>query len=305
MRGRPMIRFLVLAFTVFGLTVAPLSAAAQSATPRINPLTGKPYSAASQAEFERQQRESEEQSRMADEAAAEDNRLFQEMRARNAEQIRQFDEAIEDWSETHTSPPGTTETFVSTSYDNDTALGERAEITFYNKWDVPTHKIEFGPDGKPTGPVTQTQQGKVWETIGPRIPPGGGVETSYGEDFDGNRIITSARIYGENGKILGDYQFNFDGVPWRGETRDPETGLRNGGFQDERLKPPRAKPRRPLAHALSGATDHGRLRALSGPDERAQRSGASDQHHRHRDEVAVGAAPEGLPAGAEADPHAL
>ncbi|MDP2258675.1 MAG: hypothetical protein Q8J89_03030 [Caulobacter sp.] len=242
-----MVRFLLLAFAALALSCAPLVAAAQTATPRINPLTGKPYSAASQAEYERRQRENEELSRMAEEATAQDNKAFEEMRARNAEQIRQFDEAIETWKENATPPPGTTETFVSTSYDNDTALGERAEITYYNKYDVPTHKVQFGPDGKPTGPVTLTQQGKVWETIGPRIPPGGGVETSYGEDFEGNRIITRARIFDADGKNLGDYKFNFDGVPWWGETRDPETGLRNGGFMDERLKPPEATVGGPLA----------------------------------------------------------
>ncbi|MCF8506694.1 MAG: hypothetical protein K9G59_17435 [Caulobacter sp.] len=226
----------LIALLTLGLTAGP--GFGQERPPRINPLTGKPYSAAGQAEYERKQREAEEQSRMAEEAAAEDNKAFQELRARNAEQIRQFDEAIETWEDTNAPPPGTTETFVSTSYDNETALGERAEITFYNKWDVPTHKIEFGADGKPTGPVTQTQQGKVWETIGPRIPPGGGVETSYGEDLDGNRIITRASIFGADSLRLSTHEFNHDGVPWQGETFDPETGLRNGGFQDLRLKPP-------------------------------------------------------------------
>lgn len=241
-----MVRFLLLAFAALALAGAPLVAAAQTATPRINPLTGKPYSAAGQAEYERKQREAEEQSRMAEEASAQDNKAFEEMRARNAEQIRQFDEAVETWREDTPPPPGTTETFVSTSYDNETALGERAEITFYNNYDVPTHRVAFGPDGKPTGPVTQTQQGKVWETIGPRIPPGGGVETSYGEDFEGERIITRARIFGADGKNIGDYKFNFDGVPWWGQTRDPETGLINGGFMDERLKPPEATLGGPL-----------------------------------------------------------
>jgi hypothetical protein len=239
-------RWFLLLAAFLSLSLSAVSAAAQTATPRINPLTGKPYSAASQAEYERRQRENEELSRMADEATAQDNKAFEELRARNAEQIRQFDEAIETWKDTNTPPAGTVETFVSTSYDNETALGERAEITFYNKYDVPTHKVQFGPDGKPTGPVTLTQQGKVWETIGPRIPPSGGVETSYGEDFEGNRIITRARIFTAGGKGIGDYQFNFEGVPWWGETKDPETGLRNGGFMDERLKPPEATVGGPL-----------------------------------------------------------
>ncbi len=239
-------RWFLLFAALLSLSFSAVSAAAQTPAPRINPLTGKPYSAAGQAEYERKQREAEEQSRMAEEAAAQDNKAFEELRARNAEQIRQFDEAIETWKDTTPPPPGTVETFVSTSYDNETALGERAEITFYNKYDVPTHKVQFGPDGKPTGPVTLTQQGKVWETIGPRIPPGGGVETSYGEDFEGNRIITRARIFTAGGKSIGDYKFNFDGVPWWGETKDPETGLVNGGFMDERLKPPEATLGGPL-----------------------------------------------------------
>lgn len=240
-------RWFLLLAAFLSLSLSAVSAAAQTSTPRINPLTGKPYSAATQAEYERRQRENEELSRMAEEAAAADNKAFEEMRARDAEQIRKFDEAVETWKENATPPEGTRETFVSTSYDNDTALGERAEITYYNKYDVSTHKVQFGPDGKPTGPLTQTQQGKVWETVGPRIPPDGGVETSYGEDFEGNRIITRAQIFGPDGKNIGDYRFNFDGVPWWGETTDPETRLRSGGFMDERLKPPETTMGGPLA----------------------------------------------------------
>lgn len=242
-----MARVLIVLFAIlaFGLTAG--TGFGQERPPRVNPLTGKPYGPKALAEYEaaiKQQQAEEEAARAASEEA---EQRWREARARNAEQIRAFDEAIEDWREEHPAPAGTQESLVATSYDNDTALGEHAEITYYNSSDVPTHKVQFGPDGKPTGPVTQTQQGKAWETIGPRIPPGGGVEISYGEDFDGNEIITEAHIYDARGKSFQSYEFNFDGVPWRGETRDPETGLRNGGFQDDRFKPPPRTMGGPLA----------------------------------------------------------
>lgn len=235
----------LLAVLALGLTAGP--GFGQEHPPRVNPLTGKPYGPKALAEYEaaiKQQQAEEEAARAASEEA---EQRWQEARARNAEQIRAFDEAIEDWQEEHPAPAGTRESLVATSYDNDTALGEHAEITYYNDRDVPTHKVQFGPDGQPTGPVAQTQQGKAWETIGPRIPPDGGIEVSYGKDFEGNEIITEAHIFDAGGRSLQSYEFNFDGVPWRGETRDPETGLRNGGFQDDRFKPPPRTLGGPLA----------------------------------------------------------
>lgn len=241
----PRVLFACLVLLILFLAAGP--ALGQGGPPRVNPLTGKAYGPKALAEYEaaiKQQQAEDEAARAASEEA---EQRWQEARARNAEQIRAFDEAIENWQEEHPAPAGTRESLVATSYDNDTALGEHAEITYYNDWDVPTHKVQFGPDGQPTGPVTLTQQGKAWETIGPRIPPGGGVEISYGEDFDGNEIIAEAHIFNAGGKSFQSYTFNFDGIPWRGETHDPETGLRNGGFQDDRFKPPERTMGGPLA----------------------------------------------------------
>lgn len=241
-----MVRWLVLAFAVLGLMAAPLVASAQT-TPRINPLTGRPYSPQAQGEYERRLREDAEQDRIAQEAADQYEKDFAEIRARAADQVRQFDTEVEAWRASHTAPAGTTESFIVSRYSGETALPESATITYYNRWREPTHKVEFGPDGKPTGPVTQTQQGKAWETIGPRIPPGGGVASYYGKDFDGEEIIRFAEIYGPDGRTVATFDFNFEGVPWQGELFDPATGKRTGGFLDERLRSPEPTFGGPLA----------------------------------------------------------
>lgn len=233
-----MARVLLLLFALLTLGLSAGPSLGQERLPRINPLTGKPYGPKAIAEYEAEMKRLEAEDEAVRQASEESERRWEEARARNAEQIKAFDDAVEDWQEANPAPAGTREALVHTSYDNDTALAEGADITYFNRWDIPTHKVSFGPDGRPTGPVTQTQQGKAWETLGPRIPPGGGVEIAYGEDFEGNEIITEAHIFGANGRQLQSYEFNFDGVPWRGETRDPETGLRNGGFEDPRFKPP-------------------------------------------------------------------
>lgn len=189
-----------------------------------------------------QQRIDDEQDANAQKEAEEANKRWEEMRARNAEQIRKFDEAIEDWRDENPSPPGTVEEFVSSSYDEETALGESARIVFYNRQDVPTHQIEFGPDGKPTGPVTLTQQGKAWETIGPQLKDGAQWEPVYGRDPYGDITIVSADII-KDGRTVSRFHFNEEGVPWKGENwrydgvPRGEPGINSGGFYDPRLEP--------------------------------------------------------------------
>lgn len=189
-----------------------------------------------------QRRVDAEQDANAQKEAEEANKRWEEMRARNAEQIKKFDDAIEDWLETADKPPGTVEDFVSSSYNEDTALGESARVVFYNRQDVPTHQVDFGPDGKPTGPITLTQQGKAWETIGPQLKDGAQWEPVYGRSPEGDVIIVSADII-KNGRVDTRFFFNEEGVPWKGERWSyegippGEPGITRGGFYDPRLEP--------------------------------------------------------------------
>ena len=239
---------LLLALLTLGLTAGP--SFGQERLPRINPLTGKPFGPKAIAEYEAQMQQIAADEAAAREASEEAEKRWEEAHARNADKIKAFDDAVEDWREANAAPAGTKESMVHTSYDNDTALAEGADITYFNRWNVPTHTVSFGPDGKPTGPVTQTQQGKAWETIGPHIPPGGGVAISYDKDFDDNEIIRYVRIFDKDGWVIATYDFNFDGIAWQGETFDVETGKRNGAFQDESLKPPKRTLGGPLASPL-------------------------------------------------------
>ena len=240
----PRVLFACLALLILCLAAGP--SLAQERLPAINPLTGKPFGPKAIAEYEAEMKQRDEEEAAARRVSDEAEKRWDDARARNADRIKAFDDAVEDWRVTHPAPAGTKESMTHTSYDNDTALAEGAQITYFNGSNIPTHTVSFGPDGKPTGPLTQTQQGKAWETLGPKIPPGGGVATSYGKDFEGNEIITYARVFNEGGWVIGEYDFNFDGIAWRGETWDPGTGHRNGGFQDDRLKPPEASMGGPL-----------------------------------------------------------
>ncbi|HYE45060.1 MAG TPA: hypothetical protein VEA44_04720 [Caulobacter sp.] len=185
----------------------------------------------------RAKKQADEEDRMAQEASDADNRRWEEMRALNAERIRQFDEAVEDWVETAPKPPGTAESFIHLTYDNDTALGEGGEVVFFNRHNVPTHRVTFGADGKPTSEITLTQQGKVWETIGPQLADGANTWTaSYARDPDGNEIITKAQVV-RNSRVIAEYHFNQDGLPWMGERFDASE-TRIGGFYDPKFEPP-------------------------------------------------------------------
>jgi hypothetical protein len=162
---------------------------------------------------------------------------YKEARARNADRIDAYDDAIEAWRKANPAPAGTKESMIASSVDYETALYESTTITYFNRWNVPTHTVSFGPDAKPTGPVTQTQQGKAWETIGPQIPEGGIVGLSYGKDFDGNEIITRVQIGDERGYRTAEMEFNFEGIAWRTEYWG-EDGKRRGGQLDESRRPP-------------------------------------------------------------------
>jgi hypothetical protein len=172
------------------------------------------------------------------EAANEEARIADEaLRREKAADIRAHDAQVDAWREAHPAPEGTRDTLVHDRYD-DAYNPESTELIYINKYQIPTHTVELGPDGQATGPVTQTQQGKAWETIGPKVSPGQPPGLLFGEDENGERTITEAEIPGPDGRhIIAKYEFNEDGVPWRGETFDPETGQRTGGFQDDRLKP--------------------------------------------------------------------
>lgn len=238
---------------------APLSAWSQGGAPQGGPpMTRGEHMAKLKAEREQrfadararseairaeQRRVDAEQDAMAQKASDEANARWAEMRARNAEQIKKFDDTIEDWREDNPSPPGAVEEFVSSSYDEETALGESARIVFYNRQDVPTHQIDFGADGKPTGPITVTQQGKAWETIGPQLVDGAKWEPTYGRSPEGDVIIVSADII-KNGRVDTRFFFNGEGVPWKGQRWSYEgvppgkPGIVRGGFYDPRLEPP-------------------------------------------------------------------
>jgi hypothetical protein len=209
-----------------------LGSAGDGLAQRINPLTGKPLSKAAQEYLERQKAEDARMDAANDIARAEEDAL----RASKAEQIAADDARTAQWMKDHPSPPGTTEALVSPSYGDDYVL-ERTKITYFNKSGIPTHTVELGPDGKATGPVTQTQQGKAWETIGPRTTPGKPTAITYGRDENNEEVIRRVTIPGPDGRTVAEYEFNDEGIPWRGETFDPVTGQRTGGFLDERLKP--------------------------------------------------------------------
>lgn len=234
----------LLALFTVGLTSGP--AFGQERLPRINPLTGKPFGPKAIADYEAELRQIQAEEDAARKTSDEGQKRWEEARARNADRIRAFDDSVEGWRKSHPSPAGTRESMVATSYDGETALPEDATLTYFNGAGIPTHVVQFGPDGRPTGPVTLTQQGKAWETIGPHIPPGGMVDYDYSRDFDGVEIIKGVRIADSNGRVVAKYDFNFDGIAWRGQTFDGETGVPNGGFQDERLKPPPATVGGPL-----------------------------------------------------------
>lgn len=172
------------------------------------------------------------------EAANEEARIADEaLRREKAADIRAHDAQVDAWREAHPAPEGTRDTLVHDRYD-DAYNPESTELIYINKYQIPTHTVELGPDGQATGPVTQTQQGKAWETIGPKVSPGEPPGLLFGEDENGERTIREAEIPGPDGRhIIAKYEFNEDGVPWRGETFDPDTGQRTGGFQDDRLKP--------------------------------------------------------------------
>ncbi|MDB5472374.1 MAG: hypothetical protein JWR84_3934 [Caulobacter sp.] len=191
--------------------------------------------------IEQQKAEAEAEERLDEEEAwkafKEAEKKYEEARARNADKINQYDDAIEAWRKANPSPAGTKETMISSSVDYETALYESATVTWFNKYNIPTHTITFGPDAKPLGPVTQTQQGKAWETIGPEIVKGGVFGLSYGTDFDGNQIITRAQIGDEHGYRTAEMQFNFEGIAWRTEYWG-EDGLRKGGQEDLTRRPP-------------------------------------------------------------------
>ncbi len=190
-------------------------------------------SAAAQAQL----KQMAEEDAAAERAYEADRVRDQELRRQHADEIRAHDKAINDWRANHPAPEGSTYSSIHTSYDDD-FLPEGTDVTYFNRWNVPTHTVDFGPDGAPEGPVTQTQQGKAWETYGPTIPPGGGFAPSFGEDFDGNEIITRVEVFDDEGRVVARYDFNFDGIAWRGERFDPDTGRRTGAFQDDRLRPP-------------------------------------------------------------------
>jgi hypothetical protein len=245
-----MTRFLLLAFTLLGLLCAPLAAAAQQPLPRINPLTGKPFSQASRDAYEAELRQIAEEERMAMEVSEKEAKRFEELRRRNAPEIGRFQKAMDDWRAGQSLPPGAAYSKSDTSL-NDDVLPEDGNVTFYNSRGYPTHVIHFGRDGRPTGPLAQTQQGKAWETIGPRLPPGGSMTEEMGRDFDGESIIEHVEIHDAQGRLVARYDFNFEGIAWRGETFDPETGLRNGAFQDDSRRPPELALGGPLAEPPS------------------------------------------------------
>jgi hypothetical protein len=221
----------LLLIAMMGLA-ALLGSAGDGLAQRINPLTGKPLSKEAQEYLERQKAEDARMDAANDIARAEEDAL----RASKAEQIAADDARTAQWMKDHPSPPGTTEALVSPSYGDDYVL-ERTKITYFNKSGIPTHTVELGPDGEALGPVTQTQQGKAWETIGPRRTPGKPTAVTYGRDENNEEVIRRATIPGPDGRTVAEYEFNDEGIPWRGETFDPVTGQRTGGFLDERLKP--------------------------------------------------------------------
>ena len=129
----------LLALCALGLTSGP--AFGQERLPRINPLTGKPFGPKAIAEYEAELKQRDEDEAAARRASDEAEKRWDEARARNADRIKAFDDAVEDWRKANPAPAGTTESMVHTSYDNDTALAEGAEITYFNRFNVPTHTV--------------------------------------------------------------------------------------------------------------------------------------------------------------------
>jgi hypothetical protein len=237
-------QFLMALLIAVACALAPLAPVLAQTGPPASPQGVKPRTMAehraeararSEAARAEQRRIEAEENAGAQQASDEANQRWEEMKARNAAQIRQFDEAVEDWADDNR-PPGTAEDFVSTSYNEDTALADSARVTFYNSQDVPTHRVTFGPDAKPTGPLTLTQQGKAWETIGPQLVDGATWAATYGRDVHGEETIVAAEIV-KDSKVIGFYEFNAEGLPWRGERWGPD-GKRSGGFYDPRFEPP-------------------------------------------------------------------
>ena len=177
-----------------------------------------------------------EEARIADEA----------LRREKASEIAAHNARVNEWLKANPPPPGTTETLVVDHFDDAYNPGE-VDIVYINKDDIPTHTVQLDTGYQPTGPVTLTQQGKAWETIGPQTEGPRSAQLQYGSSLDGQDIIITEATITEGGKPVARYEFNQDGVPWRGETFDRDTGRRTGGFQDDRLKPQERSLGGPLA----------------------------------------------------------
>jgi hypothetical protein len=173
---------------------------------------------------------------------ADDVRLAQ-MRQQNARQIRDTDAHIDQWMKDHPPPKGKEAQLVA-SYDNDTGLLLDAHVSWISTAkprDLTTDTIDFGADGQPLGPMRKTEEGKVVDRLRGEIPEGGQPIFTFSRDADGNEIITDAEIIDARGHKVGDFHFNGDGIVWKADTWNPETGQRTGSVLKEDLRdPPRA-----------------------------------------------------------------
>ena len=184
------------------------------------------------------------QDKLEDEAAQEaseaDNARLAQMRQLNASQIHETDARIDQWMKDHPPPKGK-EAQLTASYDNETGLLLSANVSWVSAMkprDLTTDTIDFGADGRPLGPMTQTQEGKVADRLRGEIPEGGRAEFKFARDADGNEIVTEAEVSDARGRRTGDFHFNGDGTVWQADTWNPETGQRTGSFLKEELRDP-------------------------------------------------------------------
>jgi hypothetical protein len=199
----------------------------------INPLTGKPYVHPEQVAKYREHMRAEDA--RAEEANETLSREDEALRLEKREQLLADEARTQAWIKAHPMPPGAVDAYNLPQYGDGFVL-QRTTVIYVNRQSIPTHEVELDTGGQPTGPVRQTRLGKAWETIGPHVAPGAPPQLDYGEAGDGEPIIRRADIRDAKDRRIAEYEFNEDGSPWRGETFDPQTGARTGGFQDERLK---------------------------------------------------------------------